>query len=326
VTASIGVAFAGPGEEISDELVVKADIAMYQAKRAGGAGHHIIDLRDAVRVNDRNGLETELREAFDLNELHVAYQPIVRSRDGIVTGVEALLRWTHTDRGPISAASVVALAEETGLIGGIGAWVLEQACVDRVRWLQHHPGSPLDVAVNVSARQLAGGGFAETVKRILVSTKMDPGSLVLEVTENVFLEDSDQAMRVLLELTNLGIRLALDDFGTGYSSLSYLRRLPVHIVKIDQSFIADIGEAPTDGAILAADTNLAHVLGLTVTAEGVETSRQREEVRAIGCESAQGYYFARPMPAASIAAYLASSPPGRVVLPARGSDPLATVA
>ena len=300
ITASVGVAFAGPGDDICDEQVVKADIAMYQAKRGGGAGHHIVDLREALQSKNRVSLETDLRAAFARGELELAYQPIVRSADGLMTGVEALLRWTHPGRGPVPALSMVRVAEQSELIVAIGAWVIERACRDRARWLGAHPGARLDLAVNVSARQLMSRDFVSTVERVMSRTAMDPTALVLEMTETIFIEDSERAMTVLNDLSDLGIGLALDDFGTGYSSLSYLRRLPIDIVKIDQGFISDIGQVPTGSAIVAAVTHLAHVLGLTVTAEGVQTQAQRDEITAIGCDFAQGYFYARPMPAAAI--------------------------
>jgi EAL domain-containing protein (putative c-di-GMP-specific phosphodiesterase class I) len=174
----------------------------------------------------------------------------------------------------------------------------------------------LDLAVNVSARQLVHPGFCANVVRILEATGMDPTALVLEMTENIFIEDSERATRVLAELNDLGIRLALDDFGTGYSSLGYLRRLPIHIVKIDQGFIADIGRASTGSAIVAAVTNLAHVLGFAVIAEGVETRNQRDEVSAMGCEFAQGYFYSRPVPASAISGLLAAGRAGAPHLPA----------
>jgi diguanylate cyclase (GGDEF)-like protein len=316
ISASVGMAYAGPGEEISDQLVDKADTAMYQAKRKGGAGHQIIDLREALQADDRNTLERDLRLAFARDELFVAYQPIVRSTDGVITGVEALLRWNHPERGPVPPPLMVEIAEQTSLICDIGAWVLERSCRDRGRWLETHPHAPLDLAVNLSIRQLMSPDICAVVTRALTDTGMDPGALVLEMTENVFIEDSERAMTVLADLDALGVRLALDDFGTGYSSLSYLRRLPVDMVKIDQGFIADIGKAPTGGAIVAAVTNLAHVLGLTVTAEGVETEAQRDEVRAIGCESAQGYFYARPMPADAISEHLGAAVARAAYLPA----------
>jgi len=315
ITASVGMAYAGPGEEVSDQLVDKADTAMYQAKRKGGAGHQIIDLREALQADDRTSIERDLRAAFADGRLEVAYQPIVRSTDGLVTGVEALLRWDHEDRGAVSPLLMVGVAEQTGLICEIGAWVLERACRDRAQWLQDHPLSPLDLAVNVSTRQLMDPAIFGTITNVLRETGMDPTHLVLEMTENIFIEDSERAMNVLEDLDDLGVRLALDDFGTGYSSLSYLRRLPVHMVKIDQGFIADIGTAPRGGAIVAAVTNLAHVLGLSVVAEGVETQVQRNEVSAIGCESAQGFFYAQPMPAAQISAHLGGLPSRPLHLP-----------
>ncbi|MGZ6965848.1 MAG: putative bifunctional diguanylate cyclase/phosphodiesterase [Acidimicrobiia bacterium] len=321
ITASVGMAYAGPGEEISDQLVDKADTAMYQAKRKGGAGHQIIDLREALRDDDRNSLEHDLRSAMADDQLALAYQPIVRSRDGLVTGVEALLRWTHPERGLVPTMQMVGIAEQTELICEIGAWVLERSCRDRARWLHEHPHAPLDLAVNVSTRQLMDPDICSMVTRAMDETDMDPGALVLEMTENIFIEDSQRALTVLADLSQLGIRLALDDFGTGYSSLSYLLRLPVHMVKIDQGFIADIGSAPAGAAIVAAVTNLAHVLGLSVIAEGVETQRQRDEVSAIGCEAAQGYFYARPMPAEEISSYLGAVPttPLRLPQPARAA-------
>jgi diguanylate cyclase (GGDEF)-like protein len=314
-SASVGVAFAGPGVDISDQLVAQADIAMYQAKRKGGGRHQSIDLRQAVLSLDRHGLESDLRTAFANGQLDVAYQPIVRTVDGRVAGVEALLRWTDVARGVVSTVSIVEVAEQSGLINEIGAWVLERSCLDRARWMQRRPNEPLELAVNVSARQIVSPQFADTVADVLARTAMDPEALILEMTEYVLLEDNERALRVLTDLKDLGIRLALDDFGTGYSSLSYLRRLPIDIVKIDQGFIADIGNAPEGSAIAAAVTNLAHVLGLSVTAEGVETRDQRDAVLAMECDFAQGFYFARPMPAAALRTWLGSQPAGVLHLP-----------
>jgi diguanylate cyclase (GGDEF)-like protein len=305
LTASVGMAFAGPGEEISVRLIANADIAMYQTKRKGGASHQVIDLREASETLNRNSLERDLRSAFAQDNLTVAYQPIVRSADSVVTGVEALLRWEHPERGAVSALAMVEAAEQSGLIVKVGAWVLERACRDRGRWAAAYPDLPLDVAVNVSARQLMRQEFGATVASVLARTGMRPTALILEVTENLLVEDSDRAIATLTELKQLGVRIALDDFGTGFSSLSYLRRLPIDIVKIDQSFISDM-TPPFGSTITAAVTNLAHILGLSVTAEGIETETQRDAIQSIGCESAQGYFYARPMSAAAIAEELGS--------------------
>jgi EAL domain-containing protein (putative c-di-GMP-specific phosphodiesterase class I) len=202
---------------------------------------------------------------------------------------------------------VVGAAEQSGLIIKIGAWVLERSCRDRGTWLHEYPGAPLQLAVNVSGRQLMSPGFCVIVATTLAETGMDPGALTLEMTEGIFIEDSERALMVLTDLKKLGVRIALDDFGTGYSSLSYLRRMPIDIVKIDQGFVADIGFAPAGVAIVEAVTSLAHVLGLNVIAEGVETQRQRDEVNLMGCESAQGFFYARPMSPSEISAQLGAT-------------------
>ena len=303
VTSSVGIAYCGPGEAVTDQLVLDADVAMYQAKRRGGATHQVIDLRMAKDAYDHNQLERDLRQALSTAALGVVYQPIVRTADGSVIGVESLLRWTHAARGNVPAVTVVSVAEHSGLIAGIGAWVLERSCRDWVTWLAEHPHR-LDLAVNVSARQLMGPGFASGVARVLGATGMDPTALVLEMTEAVFVEDGDRAMSVLGDLKTLGVRLALDDFGTGYSSLNCLRRLPVDIVKIDRSVVADLGRDPAASTTVAAVTQLAHGLGKVVTALGVENVDQCDEVVSIGCEAAQGFFFARPMTAADFGAQL----------------------
>jgi EAL domain-containing protein (putative c-di-GMP-specific phosphodiesterase class I) len=212
--------------------------------------------------------------------------------------------------------SMVVVAEQTGLINAIGSWVLERACRDRAGWMADHPGIELDVAVNVSARQLTDPRFGAEVARVLAATNTEPAHLVLEITERVFIDDFERAIRVLGELDGLGVRIALDDFGTGYSSLSYLRRMPIQIVKLDGALIADIGQADTGSALAAAVTNVAHVLGLVVVAEGVETQTQRDEVTAMGCDSAQGYFYGRPVPASVIGELLAAGATRTPGLPA----------
>ena len=308
ISASVGIAYAGPGADVSDQLVVEADMAMYQVKRRGGAGHQIIDMREALRTMDLNRLERDLAVALAADELEVVYQPIMRNPDGAVAGVEALLRWTHPRRGPIPPPTIIRVAEQCGLIADIGAWVLERSCRDHARWLADHPAPDLDLAVNVSAQQLVDPDFHDRVSDILLRTNMDPMSLVLEVTESIFIADDGEARHALVALDALGIRLALDDFGTGYSSLSYLCRLPIHVVKIDRSFISDLGR-PATKAIVSAITGLAHELDLEVVAEGIETQEQAHQVNALGCEYAQGFLFARPMSAAAFAQLFAEDPP-----------------
>jgi diguanylate cyclase (GGDEF)-like protein len=318
ITVSVGIAYSGPGETVTDQLVRHADLAMYQAKRLGGATHHVIDLRGASSAGDRNRLDRDLRSAQAGGHLDLAYQPIVRVADSAVIGVEALLRWTHPVHGPIPALTTVSIAEQNGLIGGIGAWVLERGCEDRGRWLAAHPDQPLDLAVNVSVRQMMSAGFTASVARILDATGMDPAALVLELTEGVFIEDGARAVGVLSDLDGLGVRVALDDFGTGYCSLGYLRRFPVDIIKIDQGFVADIGRDPSGAAIVAAISDLAHALGMSVTAEGVETRQQHDAVTRMGCELAQGFLHGHPVPAADVAARLRAGP-GRVTRRSEGA-------
>jgi EAL domain-containing protein (putative c-di-GMP-specific phosphodiesterase class I) len=305
LTASIGTASAGPEGPISDQLLAQADIAMYQVKDKGGAGHQTFDLSAAQLVTERLTLERDLRGALQAGSLDLAFQPIVRTADPQVFGVEALLRWTSPERGAVSPLSMVAAAEESNLITEVGDWVLERACRERSDWANDYPDAQLDMAVNISARQLMTPGFHRTVAATLQQTGMNPGALVLEITESVLLTDAERAVVVLNGLKDLGVRLALDDFGTGYSSLSYLRQLPIDIVKIDQSFIAGM-DHPRGGAIVEGVTTLAHALGLTVVAEGVETLHQHERITALGCESAQGFFYARPMPAVEIADALGS--------------------
>jgi len=295
VTASIGMAFAGQSHDIGPSLIRDADTAMYQAKRKGGDGHQVIDLREAGAAADRRHLQDDLRATLDNDALAVAYQPVVRAADGLLIGVEALLRWHHPNRGLIPAETAVALAEHSPLILDLGAWVLQRCCQEWTAWQRHHRGRALDLAVNVSASQFMAPGFGRLVAGVLSSTGMDPSRLVLEVTESIFLEDGSRATHVMAALKDLGVRLALDDFGTGYSSLSYLRRVPVDIIKIDQSFVTGLGPDPAGAAIVAAIAELAHALGLTVVAEGVETAQQRDAVVSIGCEAAQGFHYARPL-------------------------------
>ena len=314
ISASVGVAFSGRGVQLCDQLVLDADRAMAQAKQHGGGGHRQIDLIEVGRLVETNLLKRDLAAAFAGRQLEVHYQPVVRSIDGVMTGVEALIRWTHPERGPIPPQSIIALAESSGLITQLGTWVLERACRDRRDWMRAHPDSPLDIAVNVSTTQLIGPGFCETVAAVLLRTRTEPRAVILEMTEDIFIEDSSYAGMVLSKLKSTGVRLALDDFGTGYSSLSYLRAFPVDVLKIDQTFLAGIGLDPVDTDFLAAVTHLAHVLGVAVTAEGVETQSQRDEVVAVGCESAQGYFYAKPMPAALIDRLLDTNAP-RVLQP-----------
>lgn len=311
VAASVGVAFAGPGEGLSEGLLAEADNAMYLAKRANHTYRHRPHVREALRSVRADHIESDLRDALARDELELVYQPMVGSGDRIVTGVEALLRWTDPRRGPVSPTAIVAIAERTDLINEIGAWVLERACLDHRMWEREVPGSHLDISVNVSSRQLMSPDFRDAITGALDSSGVDPRVLQLELTEYVLLEHSKVVSGMLRELQELGIRVALDDFGTGYSSLGYLRNVPIDVVKIDGSFIADIGRVPEGLAVTAAITDLAHSLGLLVTAEAVETRAQSDAVAAIGCDAAQGFFYARPMSAVAISHHLGHRAAGR---------------
>jgi diguanylate cyclase (GGDEF)-like protein len=321
LTASVGVAVSGPGEPISDRLLVEADSAMYHAKRQRRGGTHLLDRHGPLDLD--GSFARQLRSALANDEFEVAYQPLVASADGAIVGVEALLRWTHAIQGPVPPSAIIAVAEQSELINEIGAWVLERSCEDHHRWITRHPGVSLDVAINVSVRQLLASDFPRTVATVLAATATAPADLILEVTESVLMDDTHRAQLVLGELRETGIRIALDDFGTGFSSLSYLRQVPIDIIKIDRSFVADIDHTPRGSAILAAVTNLAHVLSVPVTAEGVETQHQHDQVSAIGCEFAQGFFYAHPMTSTAIEQLLSEHGSGIGHLPDSNRTPTA---
>jgi EAL domain-containing protein (putative c-di-GMP-specific phosphodiesterase class I) len=256
-----------------------------------------------------------LRGALGRGELRTDYQPIVSTANGQITGVEALLRWTHPTHGIVAPQTAVPLAERSGLINEIGRWVLERACLDRQSWPQIDDDAGLEIAVNVSAHQLMAADFPATVASVLADTNTDPESVTLEVTESVFLQDSERALIALNKLKELGVMLALDDFGTGYSSLSYLKQFPVDVVKIDRVFISDLDRNPDSRIIVNAVVALAHGLCMTVVAEGVETVEQYKEVAALDCDSCQGFYFARPTAADTLDALLTDGDGARLNLP-----------
>jgi diguanylate cyclase (GGDEF)-like protein len=299
LTASIGIAVARRGADSPENLLHDADLAMYRIKRRRGGEVPAFDLSQLHLVEDQDRLEHALPGAAERGELHLAYQPIVAAADGRLTGVEALLRWTHPRRGLIPPAVLIPLAERSGQIIDIGRWVLEQAWSDRDRW-QSDSADDLSVSVNVSAHQLMSAGFADTVAAVLDGSSTRPGLLTLEVTESVFVRDGERALFVLNDLKDIGVRLSLDDFGTGYSSLGYLRRFPVDTVKVDREFVSHLAEDPASHTIVSAVIALAHGLGMTVISEGVETAAQHRELTALGCDACQGFYFAPPMTASNL--------------------------
>ncbi len=291
MTASVGVAFSGHGEESPHKLMRDSDFAMYLAKRAGGAQYRVIN-RGTFPGGSGDVMHEGLLTALDREEFRLAYQPIVDVREGTMDGVEALLRWKDPARGWVMPEAIVPIAERTGLIEPLGAWALNQACDDLRRWIDDFGEVAVPhVAVNVSAHQVMGSAFAVTVAEVLARSGIEPASLHLEVTESVFLVDAPRARSVLGELKELGVRLVLDDFGTGYSSLGYLKRFPFDVVKIDRGFIADMESDFATRAIVSAVINLSHALDLAVVAEGVETEAQLRQVLDLGADLAQGHYF-----------------------------------
>jgi diguanylate cyclase (GGDEF)-like protein len=293
ISASVGIAFAGQTHHDPDQLLHAADLAMYQVKRRGGGNHQIIDLRPKHFAENRTDLRIALAKAEERGQLRLEYQPIVRTLDSGVMGVEALLRWDHPERGSIPPSTMIPLAEHSGLIAGIGKWAIEQACIDRLGGDRSEAG--LMLSVNVSAHQLMEPDFVAMVGEILSDTHSDPTQLTLEITEGALVRDTQRAHVVLDQLKQLGLLLALDDFGTGYSSLSYLKTFPVDAVKIDRTFITDIVHDQSSQAIAGKTIELAHLLGLSVVCEGVETSDQHEIVAHLGSDYCQGYYFGRPV-------------------------------
>jgi diguanylate cyclase (GGDEF)-like protein/PAS domain S-box-containing protein len=312
ITGSVGVVFnTGAAQPV--ELLRQADIALYQAKGAGKNRAVLFDSEMNEQVLHRLELETDLRGAVDRGEMQLHYQPEVDLRSGAIVGVEALLRWYHPRRGPIPPSLFIPIAEDTGLILALGAWVLEQACRQGAAWQALLPdGPPLVVSVNLSARQVTQPDLVPLVTRVLADTKLPPGCLRLEITESVLVEDLEATAPTLQTLRGLGVRLAIDDFGTGYSSLSYLRRLPVDMVKVDRSFVAEVGDDMSALAIVRAVSSLAHALGMSVSAEGIETADQLARVQTLGCDFGQGFYFAAPLPPEQIATLLEQ----RTALPA----------
>jgi diguanylate cyclase (GGDEF)-like protein/PAS domain S-box-containing protein len=298
VTGSVGVAVArGPGVD-PEELVRDADVALRRAKSQGHGHAEVFDAALAAEVRARLELAAQLRGALQRQELRVVFQPVVSMADGEAIGCEALLRWDHPERGELLPGAFLRIAEDDGLIVPIGAWVLEESCRQLAAWRAQ--GRDLWVSVNVSARQLGQVDFVAVVERALRETGVPAASICLEVTETAVLRRPEMARRALEALRILGVRVALDDFGLGYSSLTHLKALPVDVVKVDRSFVADLVRSTEDRAVVEAVITLARRMGLTVIAEGVETEDQDELLRQMGCPVVQGYLYGRPVPAADV--------------------------
>ena len=291
IGVSIGIALASPADRDPDTLLRKADMALYGAKASGRGVFRVFEPEMETTLRKRLAVVNELRNAVDRNQFELVYQPIVDLRSARTIGFEALVRWRHPDRGLILPADFIPLAEETGLIDEIGAWVLDRACCDVAALPEQ-----LTVAVNLSPVQLRSDRIIEIVAGALSRSGLAASRLELEITETAMLDDGARTSALLNRCRGLGLRLVLDDFGTGFSSLSYLRTLPLNKIKIDRSFVSEMTTNSDSSAIVRSILTLARDLGMTTTAEGVETSAQLEAVRSMGCTQAQGYLLGRPTP------------------------------
>ena len=298
ISASIGVALTGGGSMQPEEVLRNADLAMYQAKAEGRARYELYEPGLSVSTRERLDLQADLRAAGARQELSLRYQPVVSLANIRPVEIEALVRWDHRRRGALLPADFIGLSEETGLIVPIGQWILREACRQARAW-QGEPSRvpPLVVSVNLSAGQFERDALPDEVAAILGETGLEPRRLQLEISEAVLMRDDPRTFGRLEALRAIGVRLAIDDFGTGYASLSYLKRLPVDSLKIDRSLVKGVGYETEDAAVIRAVTTLARSLGITVTAEGVETHAQLVQLREVGCDQGQGYFFARPVSA-----------------------------
>ena len=293
---SVGVCSGGGDDDLSPtEMLRNADLAMYDAKHAGGGTARRFHPRMHEAVTERLRMETELRQALEDRAFSVAFQPVVDLRDLQIVGVEALVRWNHPERGVVPPSAFVPLAEETGLINLLGHWVLREAAFHASRWRKLIPDAPFRLAVNVSARQFERTTFACEVERVLTESGLPGDNLILELTETDLMRDVTSSSQQLMRLKALGVEVAIDDFGTGYSSLAYLRQFPVDLLKIDRSFVAGVNSNSDDRAVVEAVCQLGSALGLGVLGEGVEDTHQLDALRQRGCQYAQGFLFGRPM-------------------------------
>ncbi|AUC99876.1 hypothetical protein CWS35_28130 [Bradyrhizobium sp. SK17] len=299
--ASIGIAVAPTDGLDLDQLLRNADLALYGAKSDGRRTYRFFESGMDARAKARRSLELELRQAIADGSFELHYQPLLHLEHGQVSCCEALLRWRHPERGTISPADFIPVAEDTGLINDLGHWVLNTACREAVSWPDH-----IHVAVNVSPVQFKSQTLALNVAAALAASGLAPSRLELEITEAVLIRDDEAALDVLHQLRELGVRIALDDFGTGYSSLSYLQRFPFDKIKIDRAFIKDLAGTGASSTIVQAVVNIAAASDMTTTAEGVETEQQRNLLRILGCTEMQGYLFSRPVPAAEVRRFLSS--------------------
>jgi predicted signal transduction protein with EAL and GGDEF domain len=308
ITVSIGIAVSATNYSVAEDVWRDADTAMYGARAGGDSRYQMCDLTMHAAAVSRLKLESDLRQAVTRGELLIHYQPIVSLRNGCLVGFEALVRWQRPGFGLVPPLEFIPVAEETGLIVPIGSWVLREACSQMRGWQLLFPSEPaLTIAVNFSAKQFIQPNLVEQVKQVLGETHLDPGSLKIEFTESVAMQDAERTTRILTELKALGLGTSIDDFGTGYSSLSYLIRLPLDILKLDRSFVSRMDKNKESRQIVHTIISLADNLGMDVVAEGVETVEQADELKSLGCRYAQGYFFSKPINKGSVEALLNSA-------------------
>jgi predicted signal transduction protein with EAL and GGDEF domain len=311
VTASIGISIYPDDGSDAETLVKNADTAMYHAKENGRQGYQFFKSEMNARAVERQSIEENLRKALERQELALHYQPKIDLKTGVTIGVEALLRWFHPSLGSVSPAQFIPVAEDSGLIVPIGAWVLREACTQAQIWSQAGL-PPMTMSVNVSAIQFRHEDFSSGLATILQETGFDPKHLELEITESALVKRADRTASILKEVRAKGIQVSIDDFGTGYSSLSYLRKFPVDTLKIDQSFIRQITASDSERAMVRAIISMGRSLGLKVIAEGVETAEELDFIQHEHCDQAQGYYFSKPVPPEQLLIFLKTNDSNRI--------------
>lgn len=327
VTSSIGIALTGPNGHRGSDLMRDADEAMYRAKGEGKARHAVFETGMHAGALARLELEGDLRGAAERGELVLHFQPVVTLATLDVVGVEALVRWRHPRRGLLYPGDFLAVAETSGLIVPLGRWVLDEACRQLRIWQERYPSDPpLNVGVNLSAREFRQSDLSDHASRVLHELRLPPGSLTIELTEGLLITQEDIATVALARLKSIGVRVAIDDFGTGHSSLAYLKRFPVDLIKIDKSFVLGLGHDPKDAGIVGVLVQFARIMDMALVAEGVETEQQAEQLLSLGCTVGQGYFFARPQDAEALSALLAANEyvAGRGVRLRRPADNAAT--
>lgn len=303
IGASVGLAFAPEDGTSADELIKAADIALYSAKAGGRGTYRRFNAAMHAQLQAHQQMKLTMRDALARGQFELHYQPLVSLQTRHVTGCEALLRWRHPERGMIAPSEFIPIAEETGLIVPIGAWVLQQVCLQASSWPEH-----VSVAVNLSPVQFKHPKLVKAVADAISAARLNPARLQLEITESVLLDESEHNLELLQQLRELGVKIAMDDFGTGYSSLGYLRSFPFDKIKVDRTFVRDLPEGKESLAIVRAVAGLGQSLGMMTTVEGVETEDQLKTVNAEGFDEVQGYIFSRPLPASEISKLIADGP------------------